>query len=143
MIGPGSQIPPWTVPAVSAESMKLVAALIRDPTPIHWDVQAVRAAGLGDKPVNGGAVNLAYLINMLARWAGGTQNVVDVDVRYVANVFAGDTVTARGSVRSVREDGGQRWAECDVWLERGDGAVCVTGTATVRLPGAGDTPDVG
>ena len=34
-------IPEWVMESVSPERMKTMAAILRDPNPIHWDRQAV------------------------------------------------------------------------------------------------------
>ena len=50
--------------------MKTMAAILRDPYPIHWDRQATAALGLGGRTVNQGPLNLGYIANMLMAWAG-------------------------------------------------------------------------
>ena len=45
----GDAIPPWTMTHVDPQRMKTMAALLRDPYPVHWDHEAVRAIGLGDR----------------------------------------------------------------------------------------------
>ena len=41
----GTPIPPLVVEHVATDRMKTMAALLRDPYPIHWDPEAARAAG--------------------------------------------------------------------------------------------------
>jgi acyl dehydratase len=48
-------------------------------------------------------------------------------------VFAGDRVSAGGVVTRIREEGGQRLADLDVWLERSPDDRVLAGTATVAL----------
>jgi acyl dehydratase len=125
-------IPPLTVAVVDAARMKTMAALLRDPYPIHWDVDAVRAAGHGDRPVNQGPLNLAYVANMLMAWAG-EGSIRRLSVSFHARVFAGDTVVASGEVDAITADaGGERRARCTVRLTRGDDLI-VSGTADVAL----------
>ena len=61
----GTELEPFVVDVVSAEKMKLMAALLHDPNPIHLDAEAVRGLGMGDRVVNQGPANQAYLVNML------------------------------------------------------------------------------
>ena len=129
----GLEIPPLTIDSVSAEPMKTVAALLHDPNPIHFDVAAVEALGMGDRVVNQGPNNMAYVVNMLADWAGGPGRVRGLRVRFLGNVFAGDRLTARGTVTGVREEGGERLADLDVWLERSEDDRVLDGTAVVAL----------
>lgn len=131
----GDELPPFDVPAVSAEAMKTMAALLRDPNPIHFDVDAVRAAGLGDRVVNQGPTNVGYVMNLLLAWAGTPEAVRSLRVRFTGNVLAGDHVIARGRVRELtHDDDGTEVAVCDVWLERDDGVQVVLGEAAVVPP---------
>ena len=68
----GDAIPPFRMERVTPERMKTVAAILRDPTPLHWDREATRAMGFEGKLLNQSPVNLGYVINMLMRWAGPT-----------------------------------------------------------------------
>lgn len=130
----GDALPEWAVDAVDPEKMKTMAALLADPNPIHWDVDAVRELGMGDKPVNQGPNNMAYVANMLAAWAGGHQHLRTLRVRFLANVFGGDRLVAGGTVTAVEPADGGTLASCDVWLRRGDDTV-MAGNARVLLPG--------
>lgn len=133
----GDEIPGWTMESVDREKMKTMAMLLKDSNLIHTDAAVVAALGLGDRPVNQGPSNLAYALNMLAQWAGGFEGIVDVNVRFLANVFSEDSVTAHGRVLSVdRGDagGGTQLAECEIRVEGPAGTV-IQGTASVRLSG--------
>jgi acyl dehydratase len=127
----GDELPEYVIESVDAEKMKTMALFLRDPNPIHWDVELVRSLGMGDRPVNQGPNNMAYLVSMLSDYAGGFDAVVGVRVRFQANVFAGDRLVAGGTVTSTDDDG---TISCDVWLRRnGDPADTVmSGTARVR-----------
>ena len=114
--GVGEPIPPLVVDDVGADRMKTMAALLRDPYPIHWDAE---------RPVNQGPLNLGYVANMLMAWAGDA-SVRRLTVSFHARVYAGDTVVATGEVISTTIDG----STCAVRLMRGDDVV-VSGTAEV------------
>ena len=62
----GDALSERVIESVDAEKMKTMALLLRDPNPIHWDVGSVRELGMGDRPVNQGPNNMAYLGGMLA-----------------------------------------------------------------------------
>lgn len=113
---------------VGAERMKTMSALMRDANPIHFDPDAVRALGLGDRPVNQGPLNQAYVVTMLARWSGG--RVRALRLRYLGTVFAGDRVRAGGRVTAI----GGGVAECEVWLDVVGGDRVLAGTAVVEVP---------
>ena len=74
---------------------------------------------------------MGYLVAMLARAAGGREGVRGLRVRFLGNVFAGDRLVARGRVISVEEQDGERLAEVEVWLERGEDERVLEGTATI------------
>lgn len=129
----GTPLPPWSLSSVSAEKMKVFAAIARDPNPIHWDRAEVAQRGLGDRLINQGPTNLGYVINMLLAWAGPA-SLRELTVRFTANVFDGDSVVAGGVVTAVRSQREERLVDCDVWLDRADGTRAVQGTATVAVP---------
>lgn len=129
----GEEIPALVIADVSPEQMKTVAALLNDPNPIHFDVEAVKALGMGDRVVNQGPNNMAYIVTMLGSWAGGPGRVRGLRVRFLGNVFAGDRLTARGTVTGLREEGGERLADLDVRLERAEDDRVLDGTAVVAL----------
>jgi len=132
-VQPGTEIPPLVIEEVGTEQMKTVAALLHDPNPIHFDVESVQALGMGDRVVNQGPNNMSYVVNMLGDWAGGPGRVRGLRVRFLGNVFGGDRLTARGTVTGVRDEGGERLADLDVWLERADDDRVLDGTAVVAL----------
>ena len=126
----GDHIPTWAHGPVAAERMALMAAILRDPNPIHFD-PATRDDGEPNLRINQGPLNVGYIANMLTNWAGPA-SIKRLRVRFIANVFEGDHVEASGVVTAVTADGGQHFAECDVRLIRSDGDLLLTGTAVVR-----------
>jgi acyl dehydratase len=118
-------IPSWTMVSVDAARMKTMAALLRDPYPVHWDRAANEAIGLPGRVINQGPLNLGYVANMLMDWAGPA-SVRRLTVSFGSPVLDGDHVVAGGAVREVVDE----VARCDVWLAR-DGVKVVTGTAEV------------
>ncbi len=128
----GTELEPFVVASVSAEKMKLMAALLRDPNPIHLDEDAVRSLGMGERVVNQGPANQAYLINMLLAFAGHPGAIRRINVRFLGNVFAGDRVECRGHVTEVDRERGLVSVELE---ETVDGAPVMAGSAVVALPG--------
>lgn len=128
----GTELPPLEL-VVDGEKMKVMAALLADPNPIHFDTRALAALGMDERPVNQGPLNMGYLQTMLARWAGGRDRLLTFRVRFRGNVLAGDRVRATGTVTEVVETERGRVATCDISLEVVDGAVALSGTADVLL----------
>ena len=128
----GTALPPYTIDAVKPESMRVWADILRDPNPIHLDPQAVRAKGLGDRVINQGPANLAYLITMLQRAFPGAV-LESLDVRYAGMVFGGDAVEAGGSIREVAaRDAGSR-VICDISLRAAGRDGVMTGVAVLSM----------
>jgi len=131
----GSALDDLDISSVDAEKMKTMAVILRDPNPIHWDVDLVRELGMGDRVVNQGPNNMAYLVELLARNFGGEDLIVNLKVRFLANVFSGDRLIAGGVVNDVRAAGPAQLAEVELWLRRDGNAndLVMSGTAHVRL----------
>jgi len=127
----GDQIPEWAVERVDPARMKTMAAILRDPYPVHWDREANAARGLGGRVINQGPLNVGYIVNMIHAWAG-PGSVRRLQVSFGRPVLDEDRVVARGRVVTVAVDSGETRATCEVTLERGD-EVLVTGTATVAI----------
>jgi acyl dehydratase len=128
-IAVGARVPEFVVDEVSGDHIRMLALLLHDPNPIHFDVAAVAAAGLGDREVNQGGATMAYLYDMLIHWTGSRDCVRSLQCRFLANVFAGDTVIAGGVVTAVRG----REIDCDLWVDLQHGPRAVSGSATVVL----------
>ncbi|PYE12446.1 acyl dehydratase [Williamsia limnetica] len=126
----GTEIPRFQVKAVSGEHIRQMALILRDPNPIHFDLDAVAAAGLGDREINQGGVTMAYIVDMLTAWVGSGAALSGIKCRFRGNVRAGDEVIAGGVVTDI--SGGA--AVCDVWADLADGTRVLDGAATVALP---------
>lgn len=130
----GDAIPEWVMENVSAERMCTMAALLRDPNPLHWDRGAVAALplNLGRRTINQGPLGLSYMVNMLHAWqgAGCIRRLV---MRFPQVVLDGERVVARGEVTALREAGGRAMADCAIRLEHAERGVLLEGNTTVCL----------
>ena len=129
----GDAIPDWLMESVRPERMRTMAAILRDPNPVHWDREACAKIGFGHRTINQGPLGLSYMVNMLHAWAG-PGCIRRLLMTFPLAVLDGDRITARGVVTAVREEAGERFAECDVWLEREGTDHPLEGKATVKLP---------
>jgi 3-hydroxybutyryl-CoA dehydratase len=127
-ISVGDALPPFVIESVSADAMKNWAVFLADPNPIHLDVDVVKAMGLGDKVINQGPANVAYVANMLMAAIPGAR-IDRMDNRFVDNAYAGDRLVASGSVTAV--DGNR--ISCETLLIANDSRTVITGTATLIL----------
>ena len=127
----GDHVPEWAMEWVDPGRMKTMAAILRDPYPVHWDRAGNERIGFGPRVINQGPLNVAYIANMLMSWAGPS-SIRRLTVSFAEPVLDGDRVIAHGVVTAVHESAPDPTAECEVWLER-DGRRVVTGTAVVAI----------
>ena len=127
----GGALVPLRIASVSAQTMRAWAGFLNDPNPIHLDRAAVQACGLGERLINQGPANLAYIISML-QWALPGARLRELDVRYVDNVFEGDAVEATGTITQV-DDGVPQRLTCDVWLRAQGRGPVITGRAILEV----------
>jgi acyl dehydratase len=125
----GDQLTDFVVESVDPGRMKTMSVIMRDPNPIHWNVNEVRRLGMGDKPINQGPVSVAYILNMLIAASGGPEHVRRLKVRCLGNVFAEERVRAGGTVTALKESGAGLLVECAVWLDKSDGSRVLDGEA--------------
>lgn len=131
----GEALPEVVTAAVRPEDIKLMALILRDPNPIHFDLAAVARAGLGDRVVNQGGATMAYIVNHLAEWAGSRAAIRRLSCSFRGNVVAGDDVLVGGRITSVEATDGGKLVECEVWADVVGGRRAISGTARVLLPG--------
>lgn len=128
----GDEIPSWTMERVTPERMKTVAAILRDPMPLHWDRDVSRALGFEGRLLNQSPINLGYVVNMLTAWAGPSC-IRRIRTEFPQVVFDGDRVTAGGVVTALETEADETIAECDVWLDREDGTRALRARAWVVI----------
>lgn len=134
MLEVGESLGPLRIEAIEPERMKTMAVLLQDPNPIHIRPEAAREAGLGDRVVNQGPRNMAFLMRLLQDHEPAAR-LERFTARFVANVFGGDTVVATGSVVESLEPGdGTRRFKCELALEVEGGGRALEVTATVAVP---------
>lgn len=127
----GDEPRPLHVQEVREEDIWMMALILRDPNPIHFDPEAVVQAGLGDRAINQGGATMAYVMNFLTSWAGSQQALRQLDCAFRANVAVGDDVEVGGRVTAVEpaEDG--HLVSLDVWADMPGGVRAIVGTASV------------
>lgn len=124
----GYTLPPFVIETVSPDAMRDWSVFLADPNPIHLDVEVVKAKGLGDKRINQGPINVAYMMNMLMTAFPGCR-IETMDSRFLDNVYEGDRVIASGEVTSVE---GNR-VTCDLKLDVDGRGTVNAGTATILI----------
>ena len=130
----GDAIPEWVMPSVRPERMRTMAAILRDPNPVHWDPSSVEALGFGRHTINQGPLGLSYMINMLHTWQG-PRSIRRIIMTFPQVVLDDDRATAKGEVQAIRTEQGETLADCRIWLEVEGRGVALEGSAVVALEG--------
>ena len=128
----GAELPPWIMERVRPERMRTMAAILRDPNPVHWNPSVVEKLGFGHHTINQGPLGLSYMVNMLHAWAG-PRCLRRLFMRFPLVILDGDHITARGRVTDLRTVDGERVADCDIWLDRANSQPPLLGKASVSL----------
>lgn len=117
---------------IREEEIKMMTAITRDPNPIHYDHRMVESMGLPGL-INQGASNLSYFIQAIAEITESPRNISDIEVRFRNQVYEGDSLESTITVDEVRTTEGTVVGELSGTVEKGDGTVVLTGTATIEI----------
>ena len=109
---------------VPQESMNTWAVILDDPNPIHLDASAVKQVGLGDKTINQGPANIAYVLNMIEENFPNSQ-ILKMNNKMTDSVLEGDLVTVSGQITEVKAKGDQFIASCSIQLIVGEDKIAV------------------
>jgi acyl dehydratase len=102
-----------------------------DHNPIHVNEAFARSVGLPGTIAHG-LLEMGMLAEAVAAWAGGTEHVASLAVRFSKPLFPGDTITCTGTVSAVDEERGLATLDLEAVSSRGD-RVVTNGRAEVRL----------
>ncbi len=107
-----------------------------DFNPIHHDeVFAAKAAGYASVFAHG-MLTMGLTGRLLTDWLGDGV-LREFGVRFVRQVWPGDTLTARGTVKQIRVDGPEGLVEIEIETRNQKGEPVVSGNAVAALPARG------
>jgi acyl dehydratase len=112
--------------------LKAYAAASGDPNPMHTDDEFARAAGHPGVFAHG-MLSMGWLGELLVR-AGGVGSIRRFRARFAKLTWPGETITCRGRVTGVRDEGAKRLLDCEIWTENQDGERKLVGTAVLAVP---------
>lgn len=96
------------------------AAASGDHNPIHVDPEFAAAGPFG-RTIAHGLMTLAYVSEMLNRWTGGAfDETGEIEIAFVAPVFAGDQVDVTGEFEEICDREGRRVARIRLVCKAGD-----------------------
>lgn len=129
----GNTLTPIRIEAISTETMKDWAVFLRDPNPIHLDVEVVKEKGLGDAVINQGPINVAYVMNMLmANFPGCT--IESMNSRFTDNAYGGEAVETFGTITHIENTTSGQRVTCELGLKADARSFVISGDATVFIP---------
>jgi acyl dehydratase len=112
-VATGEELPPVSR-VVTREDARAYADASGDRNPLHLDDAAARAAGF-DGVIAHGMFTMGHLASAVTAWAGEGAFVRRMRVQFRAPVAMGETIVARGRVRSV--DPSSRVAVLEAWVD--------------------------
>ncbi|MDT3441937.1 MULTISPECIES: MaoC/PaaZ C-terminal domain-containing protein [unclassified Pseudofrankia] len=112
--------------------MVMYAGVSGDYNPLHTDERYAREAAGYPGVFAHGMLTMGLTARAVTDWVGDGR-LLRYGVRFRAQVWPGDRLTARLSVREVRDEDGVPVVDLDVVTVNGDGAEVVTGYATASL----------
>jgi len=103
-----------------------------DYNPIHTDeIFATKVAGYPTVFAHG-MLSMGMTGKMLTNYVGDGR-LTEFGVRFTRQVFPGDTLKAKATVKELREEGGQNLVDLIVETVNQNGETVVSGTATARI----------
>jgi acyl dehydratase len=117
---------------LSRTRIVMYAGASGDYNPLHTDeIYVTQVAGYPSVFAHG-MLSMGATGKLLTDWVGDGQ-LTKYGVRFVNQVWPGDTLTATATVEAVRDDDGQHYADFAIITVNQDGKPVVTGTATARI----------
>ena len=103
-----------------------------DYNPVHSDEKFVTEIAGYPTVFAHGMLTMGMTGTLLTDWVGDGR-LTKYGVRFVNQVWPGDTLTATAEVAEIREEGGEHLADITITTVNQDDTPVLTGTATARL----------
>ena len=117
--------------ALTRDSLVRYAGASGDFNSIHYRDDVAVEVGLPGVLAHG-MLTMGLTGKMLTNWVGDGR-LTKFGVRFVSQVFPGDTLTAKATVKEIREEDGQKLVDLEVETVKEDGTAVATGHATARV----------
>ena len=103
-----------------------------DYNPLHTDDLFTKEVAGYPTVFAHGMLTMGMTGRVLTDWFG-VEGLASYGVRFVKQVWPGDTLTATATVTAIREEEGATLADLTVETKNQDGDVVLSGTATARI----------
>jgi acyl dehydratase len=131
-LGVGQSYEQVVVHDLSRTQIVMYAGASGDYNPVHSDeVFATKVAGYPTVFAHG-MLSMGLTGKMLTDFVGDGR-LTRYGVRFVRQVWPGDTLTARATVEALREEGGEHFVDLSVATVNQDGEEVVRGSASARI----------
>ena len=127
MYSVGSSLKNWEF-LVPQESMDTWAKILDDPYTIPLDVNSVKSLGLGDKTINQGPANIAYIMNMLEKNFPNSQ-IIKMNNKMTNSILEGELVNVSGQILNIKEKKSQLIISCTLNQTAEGGKIAVISEA--------------
>ena len=112
--------------------MNLWAEILDDPNPIHLDENSVKLLGLGEKTINQGHANIAYIINAI-NYNFPESEIIKLNNKMTDSIVEGDKITVSGHIENIVEKNKKIIITCQLQLNVGKEKVSVVSEADILI----------
>ena len=131
-ISVGDEFEEVVVDNLSRTQIVMYAGASGDYNPLHSDeVFTTQVAGYPSVFAHG-MLSMGLTGRMLTNWVGDGR-LTKYGVRFTAQVWPGDSLTAKAVVKEIREEDGEHFVDLAVTTLNQDGTPVVRGQATARI----------
>ena len=127
----GDSLESWNFKVIQ-ENMDLWAEILDDPNPIHLDVNSVKLLGLGEKTINQGHANIAYIINAI-NYNFPESEIIKLNNKMIDSIVEGDKITVSGHIENIVKKNNKIIITCQLKLNVGKEKVSVVSEADILI----------
>ncbi len=128
----GDEYEEVVVDNLSRTQLVMYAGTSGDYNPLHTDQVFTKEIAGYPSVLAHGMLSMGLTGRMLTNYVGDGR-LTKYGVRFTAQVWPGDTLTAKASVSALREEDGQHWVDLAIVTVNQDGTPVVRGQATARV----------
>ena len=117
---------------ITRTQLVMYAGASGDYNPVHSDTEFVTKVAGYPSVFAHGMLSMGLTGKMLTNWVGdGT--LTKYGVRFVKQVWPGDSLTAKATVTGLRQEGGQHFVDLEVLTINQNGEAVISGHASARI----------